>query len=166
MVAALVKKGISVQYVLHGMRRLALEKWHGFPHGEHASVYYNRDPCFTQISGWHTGFAGCLCYDSTFIMTIDGLMMHGSLATPVALVIAFTAIFLWIRSHTHGGTSTEHNPVPVDEKTTYGGSSLSADPDPLYDFNLKTATSRNFVYVNKTVRYPYFQVSLRSGKLE
>ncbi|KZS91046.1 hypothetical protein SISNIDRAFT_414539 [Sistotremastrum niveocremeum HHB9708] len=31
------------------------------------------------------------------------------------------------------------------------------DPDPWWDFDLKTATTRNHVYVNKTLRYPYFQ---------
>ncbi|KAI0758500.1 hypothetical protein BD413DRAFT_654543 [Trametes elegans] len=33
------------------------------------------------------------------------------------------------------------------------------DPDPLYDFDLETATVRNFIYANKTMRYPYYQVS-------
>lgn len=32
------------------------------------------------------------------------------------------------------------------------------DPDPLLDFDLTNATARNHVYVNKTLRYPYFQV--------
>ena len=32
------------------------------------------------------------------------------------------------------------------------------DPDPLLDFDLETATARNYVYVNKTVRHPYYQV--------
>jgi len=31
------------------------------------------------------------------------------------------------------------------------------DPEPLPDFDLETATTRNHVYVNKTVRWPYFQ---------
>ncbi|TFK49036.1 hypothetical protein OE88DRAFT_457135 [Heliocybe sulcata] len=31
------------------------------------------------------------------------------------------------------------------------------DPDPLWDFDLATATTRNHLYVNKTVRWPYFQ---------
>ncbi|KAH9911195.1 uncharacterized protein B0H18DRAFT_1129044 [Fomitopsis serialis] len=31
------------------------------------------------------------------------------------------------------------------------------DPDPLLDFDLSTATLRNYVYVNKVLRYPYFQ---------
>ena len=37
------------------------------------------------------------------------------------------------------------------------GSSLPY-PDPLVNFDLETATARNFVYANKTVRYPYYQV--------
>ncbi|KAI0369011.1 hypothetical protein BV20DRAFT_947094 [Pilatotrama ljubarskyi] len=36
------------------------------------------------------------------------------------------------------------------------------DPDPLLDFDLDTATARNFIYANKTMRYPYHQV--RSNK--
>ena len=32
------------------------------------------------------------------------------------------------------------------------------DPDPLHDFDLSTATLRDYVYVNKVLRYPYFQV--------
>ncbi|KAI0663963.1 hypothetical protein C8Q70DRAFT_211356 [Cubamyces menziesii] len=31
------------------------------------------------------------------------------------------------------------------------------DPDPLAEFDLETATARNFVYANKTMRYPYHQ---------
>ncbi|KAH9834100.1 uncharacterized protein C8Q71DRAFT_873543 [Rhodofomes roseus] len=31
------------------------------------------------------------------------------------------------------------------------------DPDPLLEFDLKTATLRDYVYVNKALRYPYFQ---------
>lgn len=34
------------------------------------------------------------------------------------------------------------------------------DPDPLYDFDLSTAHTRNHIYVNKTLRFPYFQVRL------
>lgn len=36
------------------------------------------------------------------------------------------------------------------------------DPDPLHDFDLSTATLRDYVYVNKVLRYPYFQVCLKS----
>lgn len=32
------------------------------------------------------------------------------------------------------------------------------DPDPLLDFDLSTARLRDYVYVNRTLRYPYFQV--------
>ncbi|OCH90583.1 hypothetical protein OBBRIDRAFT_793135 [Obba rivulosa] len=31
------------------------------------------------------------------------------------------------------------------------------DPDPLLDFDLSTARTRDYVYVNRTLRYPYFQ---------
>lgn len=33
-------------------------------------------------------------------------------------------------------------------------------PAPLLDFNLTTARTRNHLYANKTVRYPYYQVRL------
>ncbi|KAI1791192.1 hypothetical protein LXA43DRAFT_889743 [Ganoderma leucocontextum] len=36
------------------------------------------------------------------------------------------------------------------------GSSIP-DPDPLDNFDLETATARNFIYANKTLRYPYHQ---------
>lgn len=32
------------------------------------------------------------------------------------------------------------------------------DPDPLVDFDLEHASLRDYVYVNKVLRYPYFQV--------
>ena len=31
-------------------------------------------------------------------------------------------------------------------------------PDPLHDFELESAHVRNHIYVNKTIRWPYFQV--------
>lgn len=35
------------------------------------------------------------------------------------------------------------------------------DPDPLLEFDLANATARNHVYMNKPLRYPYFQVRTR-----
>lgn len=32
------------------------------------------------------------------------------------------------------------------------------DPDPLLDFDLSTARTRDYLNVNRTLRYPYFQV--------
>lgn len=36
------------------------------------------------------------------------------------------------------------------------------EPDPLYNFDLENANTRNHIYVNKTLRFPYFQVGSRA----
>ncbi|GAA5827482.1 hypothetical protein JCM11251_003831 [Rhodosporidiobolus azoricus] len=50
------------------------------------------------------------------------------------------------------GSSAE-KPVQVEETKP----EKLPDPDPLYEFDLETATTRDHIYVNKTLRYPYFQ---------
>ncbi|KAH9855929.1 hypothetical protein C2E23DRAFT_557005 [Lenzites betulinus] len=47
----------------------------------------------------------------------------------------------------------EHEPKKESSHLTGG----LPDPDPLLEFDLKTATARNFIYANKTMRYPYHQ---------
>ncbi|KIY73213.1 hypothetical protein CYLTODRAFT_417183 [Cylindrobasidium torrendii FP15055 ss-10] len=47
---------------------------------------------------------------------------------------------------------SEPEPVSRKEKPT-----TLAQPDPYYDFDLETAHTRNHIYVNKTLRFPYFQ---------
>ncbi|EPQ52256.1 hypothetical protein GLOTRDRAFT_47391 [Gloeophyllum trabeum ATCC 11539] len=42
-------------------------------------------------------------------------------------------------------------------KVTVAEDEKLPDPDPLWDFDLATATTRNHLYVNKTVRWPYHQ---------
>lgn len=46
-----------------------------------------------------------------------------------------------------------------DAKQNDDSSPAVPDPDPLLVFDLETATARNFVYANKTMRYPYHQAS-------
>ncbi|KZP00434.1 hypothetical protein CALVIDRAFT_595249 [Calocera viscosa TUFC12733] len=38
-----------------------------------------------------------------------------------------------------------------------GEEDVLRDPKPLLDFDLKTAKTRDYIYVNKTLRYPYYQ---------
>ncbi|GAA5913255.1 hypothetical protein JCM6882_000044 [Rhodosporidiobolus microsporus] len=44
-------------------------------------------------------------------------------------------------------------PAPIKEAKP----TTLPDPDPLLDFDLETATTRDHIYVNKCLRYPYFQ---------
>lgn len=48
---------------------------------------------------------------------------------------------------------SEQQSVSSREKPT-----TLAQPDPYHDFDLETAHTRNHIYVNKTLRFPYFQV--------
>ncbi|KAJ2989663.1 hypothetical protein NUW54_g8709 [Trametes sanguinea] len=45
--------------------------------------------------------------------------------------------------------------LPLSEGS--GRPSSLPDPDPLTDFDLRKATARNYMYANKTMRYPYHQ---------
>ncbi|KAH9944778.1 hypothetical protein B0H21DRAFT_694529 [Amylocystis lapponica] len=48
--------------------------------------------------------------------------------------------------------------LPVGSSTTsFSKTGGLPDPDPLLDFDLGTAKLRDYVYANKTLRYPYFQ---------
>ncbi|KAI8978285.1 hypothetical protein BD414DRAFT_580100 [Trametes punicea] len=78
-------------------------------------------------------------------------------ATGLAIALLLTAFAM--RSftsqhglHEEGATNSEEGNV-VQEK----GPSGLPDPEPLTDFDLETATARNFLYANKTMRYPYYQ---------
>ncbi|EJD05609.1 uncharacterized protein FOMMEDRAFT_77964 [Fomitiporia mediterranea MF3/22] len=51
--------------------------------------------------------------------------------------------------------STRLNTLKKKDSTILTGG--LPDPDPLHDFDLETATTRNHLYVNKTVRWPYYQ---------
>ena len=79
-----------------------------------------------------------------------------------AVLIAITLIYLHSRlrsrAKTNGIASNELWSPEGGEKIPAPGSSMP-DPDPLHDFDLETATARNFIYANKTLRYPYHQVS-------
>ncbi|GAA5849182.1 hypothetical protein JCM8547_006471 [Rhodosporidiobolus lusitaniae] len=45
----------------------------------------------------------------------------------------------------------------VPEKQLVQGEPRVSDPDPFLDFDLETARTRDHIYVNKCLRYPYFQ---------
>lgn len=66
-----------------------------------------------------------------------------------ALVLCFLSTILqrWRRN---ANIKPEHDPGHLNQRLP--------DPDPLWDFDLATARTRNHVYVNKPLRYPYFQV--------
>ena len=82
-----------------------------------------------------------------------------------AVLTAITLIRLYSKLKSRAKTSVESSngacsSPDVEKKTLVPlpGSSIP-DPDPLHDFDLGTATARNFIYANKTLRYPYYQVS-------
>lgn len=58
-----------------------------------------------------------------------------------------------------------YGPALIEGNVTLTGPGYLPDPDPLLGFDLESATLRDYVYVNKTLRYPYFQVrsSLPNG---
>ncbi|KZT25682.1 hypothetical protein NEOLEDRAFT_1169290 [Neolentinus lepideus HHB14362 ss-1] len=64
-------------------------------------------------------------------------------------LLSFVAAVTWYFYARGQKARKETNPVAAEQKLP--------DPDPLWDFDLATATTRNHLYVNKTVRWPYFQ---------
>lgn len=95
----------------------------------------------------------------------------------LGLAVIFAGAYLaWhIRRQPEPVTSGNHNPASPNKvpspsaesshssksiwhanKEKGEGDSLP-NPKPLLDFDLKTAKTRDYVYVNKTLRYPYYQ---------
>ncbi|KIJ31272.1 hypothetical protein M422DRAFT_186275 [Sphaerobolus stellatus SS14] len=64
---------------------------------------------------------------------------------------AFVLVFLFVKKGTHSPANSRTNAA---EKITPG---KLPDPDPLLDFDLANARTRNHLYVNKPVRHPYYQ---------
>ncbi|KAH9942146.1 uncharacterized protein BXZ73DRAFT_41217 [Epithele typhae] len=58
------------------------------------------------------------------------------------------------REHIDSG---EYAPDSVGSRSKQDACGSRLQPDACIDFDLKTARMRSFLYVNKTVRYPYFQ---------
>ena len=88
-------------------------------------------------------------------MAVDETMLVSALFAAVALL----SLYLWRQSQRRQRPFSRDSTVARDGKdaVTTSKSSLP-DPDPLVEFDLETTTSRNFVYANKTVRHPYYQV--------
>ena len=78
-------------------------------------------------------------------------------AIAAALVLIGLRSWLSSRRRQHVRT-TDSRPDTKEKRGTFIPGSSLPDPDPLVNFDLETATARNFVYANKTVRYPYHQV--------
>lgn len=96
----------------------------------------------------------------------------------VLLALVTKALLLLRRARAHGPaspilparTSIAAAPEKEPKALRYGsgkaeggawnatGPGYLPDLDPLHDFDLSTATLRDYVYVNKVLRYPYFQV--------
>ncbi|KAM0746601.1 hypothetical protein T439DRAFT_134935 [Meredithblackwellia eburnea MCA 4105] len=77
----------------------------------------------------------------------DSLLLQTSTLLPLSLIILAVAGFLYSRSAGPKAVS-----VPKDAPPSV------PDPTPYKDFDLKTARTRDHIYVNKqTLRHPYFQ---------
>ncbi|CDO77519.1 hypothetical protein BN946_scf184912.g18 [Trametes cinnabarina] len=81
-------------------------------------------------------------------------------ATLIAIALALLAValrgLLWLIRNRKVAITV----ASVQEHHQGGHGEISPtlpDPDPLVDFVLEKATVRNYLYVNKTVRYPYHQ---------
>ena len=88
-------------------------------------------------------------------MAVDESMLVSALFAAVALL----SLYLWRQSQHRRRAFTQDRAVARDGKDAARTTNSSLpDPDPLVEFDLETTTSRNFVYANKTVRHPYYQV--------
>ena len=80
-------------------------------------------------------------------------------AAAIAAALALIGLRSWWSSRRRGNVrTTDSRPDTKEKRGTFIPGSSLPDPDPLVNFDLETATARNFVYANKTVRYPYYQV--------
>ncbi|KAL1938522.1 hypothetical protein VTO73DRAFT_11545 [Trametes versicolor] len=77
----------------------------------------------------------------------------------IAVVLCWKAISVVSRSLSSPTVEQKEKPTMNDAKQNNDYSPGVPDPDPLLEFDLETATARNFVYANKTMRYPYHQAS-------
>ncbi|PIL33533.1 hypothetical protein GSI_04156 [Ganoderma sinense ZZ0214-1] len=75
--------------------------------------------------------------------------------------IGLIRLYSKFKSRAKANVGASDSPSSPDAEKTLSvppspGSSIP-DPEPLHDFDLETATARNFIYANKTLRYPYYQ---------
>lgn len=90
--------------------------------------------------------------------------MAYTLGMPDVLVLGSIAVvyaFFYVRSRNVSNAKTSVDAVSneiADEKASAASNwAVLPDPDPLVDFDLTSASTRDYIYVNKTMRYPYFQ---------
>ena len=91
---------------------------------------------------------------SSFTMLSN--FLFAAILTAFALVCLYSRLKSYVK--TSAQASDEWCSADGEEKIPVPGSSMP-DPDPLSNFDLEMATARNFIYANKTLRYPYHQVS-------
>ncbi|KAG8700234.1 hypothetical protein FRC08_004825 [Ceratobasidium sp. 394] len=90
----------------------------------------------------------------------------------VAGIVVLGLLYFWKRGlGTRGGHSTPHTPelekllsqeisgnsIYHTHKAQLSTGAPFPAPDPLPPFSLETARTRDYIYVNKTLRYPYYQ---------
>ncbi|KAI0767115.1 hypothetical protein C8Q74DRAFT_1203340 [Fomes fomentarius] len=78
------------------------------------------------------------------------------LTSAIIAAMALVALYFWRQSRRLARRQSHSDQAGSGKEAIHTESSLP-DPDPLFDFDLETATARNYVYANKTVRHPYYQ---------
>ncbi|KAI0326339.1 hypothetical protein GY45DRAFT_1329059 [Cubamyces sp. BRFM 1775] len=82
----------------------------------------------------------------------------GAAERVLLLVFAVSAVFILRRLLKKPWHNQAAGTIrPGKGKSIEETSCVLPDPDPLTEFDLETATARNFIYANKTMRYPYHQ---------
>ncbi|KAI0359575.1 hypothetical protein OH77DRAFT_1395578 [Trametes cingulata] len=88
-------------------------------------------------------------------------LLDGGLVQAAGVAFGLVLIGLLLRSLTrsrHGAPHRQKSAAGAAQEVKQpAGEGTLPDPDPLLDFDLETATARNFIYANKTMRYPYHQ---------
>lgn len=79
------------------------------------------------------------------------------LTSAIITAMALVALYFWRHSRRLARRQSHNDRAGSGKEAIHTESSLP-DPDPLFDFDLETTTARNYVYANKTVRHPYYQV--------
>ena len=79
-----------------------------------------------------------------------------------ALLIAIYGIWISRYQRTNKAPSEPELKINANVADDTNNTSKGAleDPSPAHDFDLSNATVRKYLYANKTVRYPYYQVCL------
>lgn len=91
---------------------------------------------------------------TTVPMSVAAVLLPWLLSSPTLIVAAISPLFLLALAYVYHARSVKA--AGVTKKVVEPLPTL-ADPDPYLDFDLKTAKTRDHIYVNKTLRHPYFQ---------